>query len=77
MYDLQWLHMQYWDRFYIYVHNNKIIVIEDLLWNSLIDLIAIRTLLLFVYSRNGFREGTVPKPRRSGAAAPSTTVAAK
>ena len=36
MYDLQWLHMQYWDRFYIYVHNNKIIVIEDLLWNSLI-----------------------------------------
>ncbi|XP_052777321.1 probable 60S ribosomal protein L37-A [Mya arenaria] len=27
--------------------------------------------------RNGFREGTVPKPRRSGAAAPSAAVATK
>lgn len=27
--------------------------------------------------RNGFREGTVPKPRRSGATAPSTAVATK
>ncbi|CAH1773449.1 unnamed protein product [Owenia fusiformis] len=33
--------------------------------------------VVFRKFRNGFREGTVPKPRRAGAAAPSTTVATK
>ncbi|XP_067678884.1 large ribosomal subunit protein eL37-like [Haliotis asinina] len=31
--------------------------------------------IVFRRFRNGFREGTTPKPRRKGAAAPSTAVA--
>lgn len=33
--------------------------------------------MLLTFFRNGFREGTVPKPRRAGAAAPSAAVATK